>query len=66
MSVVNTKSTNVTNADASPPAHTEALIAHGRVRKAVGSVEVAAADDDGSAYRICLVVVTKISKQALH
>lgn len=52
MAVVNTKSTIVTNADAAPVDLTAATISHGRVREQVAKVEVAAADDDASVYRL--------------
>lgn len=52
MAVVNTKSTIVTNADAVPVDLTPAYVSHGRLRSQVAKVEVAAADDDGSVYRL--------------
>lgn len=55
MGVVNTKSTAITNADASPVTPTPGYLAHGRNREAVGTVEVAAADSDTSVYRMVRV-----------
>ncbi|MDZ4253537.1 MAG: hypothetical protein U1A72_13300 [Sulfuritalea sp.] len=55
MAVANTKSTIVTNADADPKKFNAKLIAGGVLKEAVGTVEVAAADDDDSVYRFCRV-----------
>lgn len=52
MAVVNTKSTIVTNADASPIAPSSPVLSHGRLREQVGTVEVAAADTDASVFRM--------------
>jgi len=52
MAVVNTKSTIVTNADAAPVDLTDSRVSHGRLREQVAKVEVAAADDDTSTYRM--------------
>lgn len=56
MGVANTKSTAVTNADTSQP-HTQSpsYIEKGAVLVSVGTVEVAAADDNGSVYRLARV-----------
>lgn len=51
MAVVNTKSGLVTNADASPRVLTQGHVV-GTPRFSVGLVEVAAADDDTSVYRM--------------
>lgn len=51
MAEANTKSTAVTNADATPAELTGPHIAEGRLRESVGTVEVAAADDNNSVYR---------------
>lgn len=51
MAVVNTKSTVITNADATPVVFNKAGVAKGRVIRAVGTVEVAATDSDASVYR---------------
>lgn len=51
MAIVNTKSTIVTNADATPKVMTRGAIGAGRRRGAVATVEVAAADDNNSVYR---------------
>lgn len=53
--VVNTKSNQVTNADATPPVKTHNHISHGRLHETVGTVEIAAADSDGSVFRIARV-----------
>ena len=55
MAVANTKSTHITNADATPPTLTNSHISNAVKREAVGTVEVAAADDDGSVYRLARV-----------
>ena len=55
MATVNTKSTIVTNADATPPVMTNNNISGGRLRLAKGTVAVAAADDDASTFRICRI-----------
>lgn len=55
MATVNTKSTIVTNADATPVDLSKSLINHGRLREQVAVCAVAAADDDGSTYRFCRV-----------
>ena len=55
MGVVNTKSTPVTNADATPSKKTAALIAGGRLRSIVALVEIAAADSDLSVYRFARI-----------
>jgi len=52
MAVVNTKSTIVTNADATPVVLTSPRIAGGYLACEVATVEVAAADDDTSVYRL--------------
>lgn len=56
MAVVNTKATGVTNADAGPPVKTSALIAQGKVRGFVGTVEVANGDSIGSTLRFFRVI----------
>lgn len=55
MAVANTKSTIVTNGDSSPPASTTSYINDGVLKEQVGYVEVAAADDDTSVYRMCRI-----------
>ena len=55
MAVANTKSTHITNADASPPTLTSDYISKGTVFEAVGTVETLAADDALSVYRLCRV-----------
>lgn len=55
MAVVNTKSTHITNGDASPPVLTSSYIAAGVLRESVGTVEAAAADDNNSVYRMVRV-----------
>lgn len=55
MAIVNTKATALTNADTKPAVFTGSYIAGGRLRQIVGSVEVAAGDDNGSVYRLARV-----------
>lgn len=55
MAVANTKSTAITNADASPRVPNNSYIEGGMLRVSVGTVEVAAANDDGSVFRFCRV-----------
>lgn len=55
MAVVNTKSTQITNADATPLVLTNDHIAKGVVYETVGTVEAAAADDNDSIYRMVRV-----------
>ena len=55
MAVVNTKSTIITNLDASPPEMADARHAGSRNRVKSASVAVAAGDDDGSTYRFVRV-----------
>lgn len=50
--VANTKSTEITNADATPPVKTHVSISHGRLHEKVATVEIAAADDNDSVYRM--------------
>jgi hypothetical protein len=52
MAVVNTKSAPLVAADSDPQEITHSYEANGIVRSSCGAVEVAAADDDGSVYRI--------------
>jgi hypothetical protein len=52
MPVVNTKSTFITNADATPVVLNQDWIARGMLVEAVATVEVAAGDDDGSVFRM--------------
>ncbi len=55
MAVVNAKSTVVTNADATPPVKSPAYISGGVLREIVATIDVAAADDDGSVFRFARV-----------
>lgn len=55
MAVANTKSTHITNADATPPVLTQGFIGRGRLEECVGTVETLAADDAASVYRLCRV-----------
>lgn len=55
MGVVNTKSTAITNADATPIVRTMSGIAKARELVAVGTVEVAATDSATSVYRFCRI-----------
>lgn len=52
MAVANTKSTAITNADAVPPQLTNAAFTGANLKITKAVVEVAAADDDNSVYRI--------------
>jgi hypothetical protein len=51
MAVVNTKSTLITNADATPVVKSDAGLGGGLLHVAMATVEVAAADDNNSVYR---------------
>jgi hypothetical protein len=51
MAVANTKSTALTNMDATPPSLSNPILTGGFIREAVGTVETLAADDAGSVYR---------------
>lgn len=53
MAVVNTKSTAVTNADASSQTLNKKLISNGRARESIGKVAVANGDSIGSTLRFC-------------
>ncbi len=55
MAVANTKSTHITNADATPPVLSNAILASGLLREATGTVETLVADDAGSIYRLCRI-----------
>jgi hypothetical protein len=55
MAVVNTKSTAITNADATPVVITNRALIKGPVFSACGTVEVAAADDNNSVYRMARI-----------
>jgi hypothetical protein len=55
MAVVTTKSTIVSNSDATPNINTPALINHGRLREQVAVVAVAAGDDDASLFPVARV-----------
>jgi hypothetical protein len=55
MAVANTKSTHITNADATPPVLTNSYVGKGRLFEAVGTVETLAADDAASVYRLVRV-----------
>lgn len=52
MAVVNTKSTLITNKDAAPPKANDNIIDGGRLKRFAATVEIAAADDDGSTLRL--------------
>lgn len=65
--VENTKSALVTNSDATPPTANAALVDGGRMREQVGTVEVAAADDDNSVFRMSRVRSSwRISELLIH
>lgn len=55
MAVANTKSTHITNADATAPLLTNDYISKGVLYECVGTVETLAADDAASVYRLCRV-----------
>lgn len=55
MSVVNTKSTAVTNADAATQTNSSQKIAGGRLRESVGAVAVANGDSIGSTLRLARI-----------
>lgn len=55
MAVVNILANAITNADASPRVANSSYLEGGVLRSSVGTVEVAAADSDGSTYRFCRV-----------
>lgn len=55
MAVVNTKSSAITNADATPPTLNAAGLTRGQIYVGLGTVEVAASDDDGSTFRMVRV-----------
>ena len=50
MAVVNTKSTAISNADASPAVLNNPRVVNGFLRESVGTVEVAAGDDNDSVF----------------
>lgn len=53
--MASTKSTEVTNADATPPVKTHVSISHGRLHEKVGTVEIGAADSNDHEYRMVRV-----------
>jgi len=55
LAVANTKATNVTNPDSTPSKANPLHIHSARLYEIVGTVEVAAADDDNSVYRMARV-----------
>lgn len=55
MGVANTKSTLVSNADAATQTLNVASLSQGKLYSSVATVEIAAADDDGSVYRMMSV-----------
>ena len=55
MAVANSKSTVVSNADASPRTPNSSYLEHSSLKECIGTVAVAAADDDGSVYRMARV-----------
>jgi hypothetical protein len=66
MAVVNTKSTAVTNADATPVDLTGAYLSAGRLRESVGTVETVNGDSIGSVYRIARIPSSARVSQILH
>lgn len=66
MAVENKKSTLVTNADATPKAATTSYINDGQLKEQIGTLEVDAANDDGSVFRMCRIPSNaRISELAL-
>jgi hypothetical protein len=55
MAVANTKSSQITGADASPPTNANSYVSAGIMRESVGVVETLAADDALSVYRLVRV-----------
>ena len=55
MAVVNTKSTAISNADASPAVLNSPRVVNGFLRESVATLETAAGDDDGSVFRFVRV-----------
>lgn len=52
MGTANTLTNNVTNLDATPPVALDKRLFNGILKEQVGTVEIAAADDNGSVYRL--------------
>ena len=52
MATANTLTNNVTNLDATPPVALDKRLFNGILKEQVGTVEIAAADDNGSVYRL--------------
>jgi len=50
--MASTKSTEVTNADATPPVKTHVSVSHGRLHEKVATVEIAADDSANHEYRL--------------
>lgn len=65
MAVVNTKSTVITNSDASPSVINSAQLANGRLRHARGVVAAASGDSIGSVYRAFRVKSNDLVSQIL-
>ena len=55
MAVANTKSTAISNADATPVVLSSPRVVNGFLRESVATLEVAAGDDDNSVYRFVRV-----------
>ena len=55
MAVVNTKSTAIANADATPRVPTPSWLENKMLRSSIATVEVAAGDDDGSTFRMARI-----------
>lgn len=55
MGTANTKATIVSNGDAAPRTMNPPYLFHGRVREQIGLVEILAADDNDSVYRVARV-----------
>lgn len=52
MGIANTLTNNVTNLNAMPPVALDKRLFNGILKEQVGTVEIAAADDNGSVYRL--------------
>lgn len=65
MAVVNTKSTTITNRDATPGVINDGRLERGSLRSSIGSVAVGAADSATSYYPLCQVPTTAMVRSVL-
>lgn len=65
MAVVDIKSTPVSNAEATPPTITKTTYVGGNLQRSCGKAEIAAADDDGSVYRLASRIPSNASIASL-